>query len=85
MPRTRLSVWTYFKKTKNDRNKDIVVCNYCSQIYVFPNATRMTNHILKCNKCPTDIKEALRTNDKGRFKSVLFTMKNFMLCYFIIT
>lgn len=26
--------------------------------YAFPNATRMTKHILVCNKCPVDIKKS---------------------------
>lgn len=44
------------------------VCNFCSWI-TFPNATRQKEHILKCNRCPSDIKENLRKHGKYFKKS----------------
>lgn len=62
MPREKLGVWKYYKKTKTDENKNKVICNFCSQTYMFPNGTRMTNHLLKCLKCPKKIQKSLASN-----------------------
>ncbi|CAH1997534.1 unnamed protein product [Acanthoscelides obtectus] len=38
--------------------KSKAVCKFCCFKYAFPNATRMTNHILnQCSKCPLEIKQ----------------------------
>ena len=63
MPRQKLDVWKYYNKTKKSgENKNKVICNFCSQTYAFPNGTRMTNHLLKCLKCPKKTKESLASN-----------------------
>lgn len=51
------------KKQNNTIKK---TCNYCNWTTV-KNATRQLNHILKCNKCPKNIKDAFQS-DSGMYK-----------------
>ncbi|XP_011858393.1 PREDICTED: zinc finger BED domain-containing protein 1-like [Vollenhovia emeryi] len=60
MERPTSDVWKHYKKIRSEDGKKIqsVVCNYCSAIYKFPNATRLRNHLgLRCQKCPQDLRK----------------------------
>lgn len=61
MPRVKLHVWQHYKKTVDEKKRETVICNFCSQKYVFPNATRMTKHLRQCKKCPQNILESLNS------------------------
>ena len=50
----RSKVWKYFKE-RNVHGKRQACCLYCSATYA-NNATRMTQHVLVCTKCPESIK-----------------------------
>ncbi|CAH2015393.1 unnamed protein product [Acanthoscelides obtectus] len=55
MVRRSSDIWQLFVIEKTDK-KSKAVCKFCCFKYAFPNATRMTNHILnQCSKCPLEI------------------------------
>lgn len=57
MVRPSSDIWQLFDIEKTDK-KSKAVCKFCCFKYAFPNATRMTNHILnQCSKCPLEIKQ----------------------------
>lgn len=37
--------------------KTVVFCKYCSQKYSHPNATKMKIHIVKCERCPGEVRQ----------------------------
>lgn len=43
---------------KKDKSVD---CKYCKIKYKFINVNKMKNHILKCMKCPNDVKAQFKT------------------------
>ncbi|XP_014212256.1 uncharacterized protein LOC106642116 [Copidosoma floridanum] len=49
-------VWNYFTK-KIYGAQVTAFCNFCDQSYI-QNATRMEKHIVRCPKCPDDVKHA---------------------------
>lgn len=62
MVRPPSDIWKHFNTIKNN-GKNVATCKYCNAKYAFPNATRMTDHIVaKCKKCPADIKEKFTKN-----------------------
>ncbi|CAH2012631.1 unnamed protein product [Acanthoscelides obtectus] len=48
------NVWNHFDLKKLE-GKVVYTCKFCASEYV-KNATRMTKHLLKCLKCPSNIK-----------------------------
>lgn len=67
MPRRRSSIWNHFHKELGEQGVvKQVDCKYCPAKYVFPNATRMTAHIAKCEKCPETVKSLFdsKNNEK---------------------
>lgn len=66
MVRPSSDIWKLFDVEKTD-NKPKAVCKFCCFKYAFPNATRMTNHILnQCAKCPLEIKEKYDIGNKNK-------------------
>jgi len=68
MPRIKLCVGEDYVMSKNAENKDIVICKFCTQTYVFPNATRMKSHLKKCCRCPREIKDQCAAEGKICFE-----------------
>ncbi|XP_064475346.1 uncharacterized protein LOC135389209 [Ornithodoros turicata] len=62
MVRPTSDVRRHFRRERSSKpgKKDTASCKYCSASYVFPNATRLTRHILACLKCPQDIRDRVR-------------------------
>lgn len=58
MGKPRDDVRTLFEERK-DKSVD---CKYCKAKYRFINVTKMKNHILKCMKCPNDVKAKYKTS-----------------------
>ncbi|CAH1997751.1 unnamed protein product [Acanthoscelides obtectus] len=57
MVRPSSDIWQSFDIEKTDK-KSKAICRFCCFKSAFPNATRMTNHILnQCSKCPLEIKQ----------------------------
>lgn len=55
MPKDKSKVWSYFKQAAVDGyKKKTYVCKFCESKYT-KNATRLTQHIQRCIKCPKDI------------------------------
>lgn len=52
MPRLPSDVWKHFTQT-NVEGKSLYACKYCAKTYV-KNATKMQQHIAKCQKFPQD-------------------------------
>ncbi|CAG4982713.1 unnamed protein product [Colias eurytheme] len=60
MPRYIGAVWDYFLMLSESDNKKYVSCNYCNVQYKFAQATRLKEHLLKCKKCPIEVKKKFR-------------------------
>jgi len=56
------AVWRHFTSSTNYEGKDEVLCKFCGQKYVFPNATRMLQHLKKCKQCPESVTKDLLKN-----------------------
>ncbi|CAH1997072.1 unnamed protein product [Acanthoscelides obtectus] len=57
MVRPSSDIFQLFDIEKTDK-KSKAVCELCCFKYAFPNAIRMTNHILnQCSKCPLEINQ----------------------------
>ena len=51
--REKSTIWSLFDTTRVGGKATQATCKYCDALYKFPNATRMTAHIVtKCKKCP---------------------------------
>lgn len=64
MGKHKAKVHKVFRESNEKKHNKIIVkksCNYCNWTTV-KNATRQLNHILDCNKCPKNIKEAFQTD-----------------------
>lgn len=59
MPRVKSGVWQHCEIFEKD-GKKFAKCVFCLKEYSFPNATRLTEHMLVCAKCPHDIKKSLK-------------------------
>ncbi|CAH1984804.1 unnamed protein product [Acanthoscelides obtectus] len=69
MVRPSSDIWQLFDIVKTDK-KSKAVCKFCCFKYAFPNATRMTNHILnQCSKCPLEIKQKYGNEIQSSSKS----------------
>ena len=55
MPRSESDIWKlYSVKTDCNGKKVSATCVYCGIEYKFPNATRLTEHVVsRCKKCPS--------------------------------
>lgn len=77
MPNYKGLVWEYFRP-KNINNKTVYTCKFCDQTYC-KNATRMTLHLKKCNRCPTNVREKFSKRNKfskGKITRVIFFYLN---------
>lgn len=54
MGRNKGPAWQFFKV----KNKG-VICKYCDKSYLHANANKMTQHIMKCLKCPRYLRKCL--------------------------
>ena len=52
------------------------MCKFCCLEYAYPNATRMTNHILNCKKCPLEIKNKYKKCDTESSSSSVIASMN---------
>ncbi|CAH1970758.1 unnamed protein product [Acanthoscelides obtectus] len=69
MVRPSSDIFQLFDIEKTDK-KSKAVCKLCCFKYAFPNATRMTNHILnQCSKCPLEIKQKFGNEIQSSLKS----------------
>ncbi|CAH1997528.1 unnamed protein product [Acanthoscelides obtectus] len=63
-------IWQLFDIEKTDK-KSKAVCKFCCFKYAFPNATRMTNHILnQCSKCTLEIKQKYGNQKKKKVTKI---------------
>lgn len=60
MPRQPGRAMRYF--TAETNNKNIYKCKFCHSQYT-KHATRMTAHLLKCSRCPEEIKKYLKSSN----------------------
>lgn len=56
MGRPTSEIWKHYKSYKI-AEKTVAYCRYCLLKYGFPNATKMKAHIVKCKKCPEEVKK----------------------------
>lgn len=64
MPRPRDDIWDYFTVIGENQGKKTVTCIYCNQQYTNATTTRMKNHIMKCSKCPEDLRKRMRKDER---------------------
>ena len=58
MPRKKKNdVWENYFHSATSKT---VKCKHCEKVYKFANVSKMTNHLLKCFRCPTVIKNKLK-------------------------
>lgn len=62
MPNHKGLAWQYFKEKSVD-NKVVYSCKFCEQAYR-KNATRMTLHLKKCSRFPTNLKATFSKPNK---------------------
>lgn len=63
MGRPTSEIWLHYT-TERVAGRTVVYCRYCSQKYGYPNATKMKIHILKCTKCPEEVKHQFEITAK---------------------
>ncbi|XP_063870832.1 uncharacterized protein LOC135106007 isoform X2 [Scylla paramamosain] len=63
MGRPTSEIWLHYT-TERVAGRTAVYCRYCSQKYGYPNATKMKIHILKCTKCPEEVKHQFEITAK---------------------
>ncbi|CAH1995200.1 unnamed protein product [Acanthoscelides obtectus] len=69
MVRPSSDIWQLFDIEKTDK-KSKAVCKFSCFKYAFPNATRMTKHILnQCSKCPLETKQKYGNEIQSSSKS----------------
>ncbi|KAK3873263.1 hypothetical protein Pcinc_021713 [Petrolisthes cinctipes] len=56
MGRPTSEIWSHYSVVRNAM-KTVVFCKYCSQKYSHPNATKMKIHIVKCERCPGEVRQ----------------------------
>jgi len=52
------TVWLHFRKGKTEKEKTMVICNYCGAKYTYSvdnGTSAMLKHLKKCNKYPRNI------------------------------
>jgi hypothetical protein len=52
----KIEVWKYFRGSDNNS----VVCSFCDFKYKVSNVNKMENHLLRCVKCPKNVKDELQ-------------------------
>lgn len=63
MPRPISDVWEHFLVLCESDGKKHVTCSYCSMQYKHAMANKLKQHLLKCNKCPNDVKNLYKQNN----------------------
>lgn len=87
MPPERKLVWQLFNISRDHTGKAVKAsCRYCPTQYAFPNATRMQTHLLlKCNKCPQNIKDSLIAGKEHILYQILYPFNiNFEILYYSV-
>ncbi|KAJ1529989.1 hypothetical protein ONE63_006717 [Megalurothrips usitatus] len=77
MPPGPRVAWKYFRVIETPdpeggrKPKKDAFCKFCDQKYQFPNATRLSKHLLKCRDAPDQVKSAVKTEEieKGRLET----------------
>lgn len=62
MPRHLSDVWEHYLVLSEADGKKHVTCSYCSSEYKYAMANKLKRHLLKCDKCPNDVKNVYKHN-----------------------
>lgn len=74
MPRSSGSVWEHFLILSDSGGKKHVTCIYCNVQYKSAQATRLKEHVLKCNKCPIQVKKTYRPEKSNKRANIAPTL-----------
>lgn len=63
MPRAPGNIWDHFLIISDNDRKKHVLCNYCNLQYKHAMSNRLKQHLVKCKKCPSDVKKTVISDD----------------------